>query len=68
MEYLISKALTDEESNDIEGEITLNKLNYALFKKMKGTSAPGIDGLSINWLRKFWDCLKLVTFNAINEW
>ena len=48
-------------------EITLTELNHALFKKMKGNSAPGIDGFTINWLRKFLDSLKLVTFNAINE-
>ena len=60
-EYLKSKALTDEERNGIEGEITLSELQYALFKKMKGLSAPGIDGFMVNWLRKFWDSLKLVT-------
>merc|ERR1712240_474011 len=36
-------------------------------KKMKGSSAPGIDGFTVNWLRKFWSSLKLVTSNAINE-
>ena len=66
-EYLKSKALTDEESNGIEGEITLNELNYAIFKKMKGSSAPGIDQFTVHWLRKFWDSLKLVTFNPIND-
>ena len=34
---------------------------------MKGSSAPGIDGFTVNWLRKFWSSLKLITFNAINE-
>ena len=34
---------------------------------MKGSSAPGIDGFTMNWLRKFWSSLKLITFNAINE-
>ena len=67
LEYLNSKALTNEESESIEGEITLTELNHVLFKKMKGTTAPGIDGFTVNWLRKFWDSLKLVTFNAINE-
>ena len=62
-----SKALRDEESNGIEGDITLTELNYVLFKKMKGTSKPGIDGFTVNWLRKLWDSLKLVTSNAINE-
>ena len=45
MEYLQSKALTQQENNNIEGEITMAELEYALFKKMKGSSAPGIDGL-----------------------
>ena len=62
-----SKALRDEESNGIEGDITLTELNYVLFKKMKGTSKPGIDGFTVSWLWKFWDSLKLVTSNAINE-
>ena len=35
--------------------------------EMKGSSAPGIDGFTVNWLRKFWSSLKLITFNAINE-
>ena len=34
---------------------------------MKGTSVPIIDGYTVNWLRKFWGSLKLVTYNAINE-
>ena len=41
MEYLRSKALTQEESNLIEGEITMAELEFALFKKMKGLRAPG---------------------------
>ena len=38
-EYLNSKALTNEDSKSMEGEITLTELNHALFKKMKGSSA-----------------------------
>ena len=53
LEYLKSKALTNQESESIEGEITLNEVNYTLFKKMKGSSVPGIVGFTINWLRKF---------------
>ena len=67
MEYLRSKALTQKESNQIEGEITMDELEYALFKKMNGSSAPGMDGFQVNWLRKFWGSFKLVTFYAINE-
>ena len=43
------------------------ELEHALFKKMKGSSAPGIDGFQVNWLRKFWASFKMVTFYAINE-
>ena len=67
MEYLRSKALTQDESNKIEGEITMAELEFALFKKMKGSSAPGIDGFQVNWLRKFWASFKLVTFYAIHS-
>ena len=47
-EYLKSKALTDEESESIEGEITLTEINHEYFKKMNGSSAPGIDGNTIS--------------------
>ena len=33
-EYLKSKVLTEEESNGIEGEISLLELQYAFFSKM----------------------------------
>ena len=59
-EYLNSKALTNEESESMEGEITLTELIHALFKKMKGSSAPRIDGFTLYWLRKFWDSLKII--------
>ena len=66
MEYLLSKALK-EESNQIEGEITMAELEFAFFKKMKGSSAPSIDGFQVNMLCKFWGSFILVTFYAINE-
>ena len=47
-EYLKSKVLADEEKNVIEGEITLSELQYALFTKMEGSSALGIDGFTVN--------------------
>ena len=65
--YISNIALSDAERHRAEGEITMQELEYSLFKKMKGSSAPGIDGFTVNWLRKFWSSLILVTFNAINE-
>ena len=50
-EQLANRTLTDEERDKIEGEITFDKMQYALFKKMKGSSAPGIDGFMVNWLQ-----------------
>ena len=41
MESLHAKALTQQESNNIEGEITMAELEFALFKKMKDLRAPG---------------------------
>ena len=64
---LNSKVLTEEESNKVKGEIPLDELQYILFMKMKESSAPGINGFTINWLRKFWSSLKLVIPNTINE-
>ena len=46
---LKSKVLADEESNEIKGEITLSELQYALFTKMKESSAPGIDVFTVHW-------------------
>ena len=51
----------------MEGEITLEEMEYSLFKKMKRSIALGIHGFTVNWLRKFWSSLKLITLNAINE-
>ena len=66
-ENLTNRTLTNKERDKIEGEITLDKTEYALFRKMKGSSALSIDGLTVNWLQKFWSSLKLVKFDAINE-
>ena len=52
--YISNIALSDAERDRAEGEITMQELEYSLFKKMKGSSAPGIDGFTVNWLRKFW--------------
>ena len=47
-EYLTNRTLIDEERDKIEGEKKLDEIQYAHFKKMKGSSAPGIDGFMVN--------------------
>ena len=66
-EYLNKRILTEEKSSKIEGKITLEEIQYGLFTKMRDSSAPGIDGFTFNWLRKFWSSFKTVTLNVINE-
>ena len=66
-EHIINVALSDDERDKAEGEITLGEMEYSLFKKMKGSSAPEIDGFTVNWLRKLCSSLKLITLNVINE-
>ena len=43
------------------------ELNEALFKHMKGSSSPGPDGFTVNWLRTFWPEMKDLTREALNS-
>ena len=51
----------------MEGLLTENELTDTLMNFMKGASAPGIDGFTVNWLRQFWPELKLLVKLALNE-
>ena len=51
----------------MEGIITENELKTCLFKNMKPNSAPGIDGFTVAWLRKFWFELAKLSTLAIND-
>ena len=43
------------------------ELYEALFKHMKGTSSPGPEGFTVNWLRQFWPEMKDLTREALNS-
>lgn len=58
--------LTDAESNQIEGIITIKELSLAL-KSMKNNKTPGIDGFPADFYKVFWSKLKFFVLNAINE-
>ena len=63
------KKLNDSESNTCEGEITVDECTDAIFK-MKLNKAPGLDGLNVEFYRKFWEELKtfiVATFNYCYE-
>jgi hypothetical protein len=51
----------------MESKLTKVELEDALFNKMHGNSAPGLDGFTVKWLRTFWQDLADITKNALNE-
>ena len=67
MTHLKLRRLPDHQASRLEGEIREEELKHCLFNKMKGGSAPGIDGFTVSWLRQFWFELGPLTTMAINE-
>ena len=67
LDALDSRRLTQEERDSLEGEISRAELKNQLFKHMKPTSAPGIDGFTVSWVRTFWPDLEDVCHSAINH-
>ena len=49
----------------MEGKMTLQEMTKALNDDMKGTSAPGVDGFTVNFIRKFWDSLGALVCNRV---
>merc|ERR1712082_575199 len=50
----------------MEGKLTDDELHYAIFEHMNGSSSPGVDGFTVNYLRVFWPDLKELTRDALN--
>ena len=48
--------LTDTERDQCEGQVTLDETTYAV-KHMTNNKSPGIDGLTTNFYKYFWDIL-----------
>ena len=55
----------NNESEKCEGEITIEECTNAIFK-MKLNKAPGLDGLSVEFYRKFWNNLKKLVTKVFN--
>ena len=51
------KKLSDEQSNSLEHEITIDELSSAL-KQMKNGKTPSIDGFPVEFFKVFWGKLK----------
>jgi len=57
--------LSNNENEKCEGEITLEECTNAIFK-MKLNKAPGLDGLNVEFYRKFWNNLKNLITKVFN--
>jgi len=57
--------LNDDESNTLEGEITLAELDKAI-SKCKLNSAGGTDGINNRFLKRFWHLLRIPLVNYAN--
>ena len=53
MTHLKLRRLPVHQASQLEGKISEEELKHCLFNKMKGGSAPGIDGFTVSWLRQF---------------
>ena len=51
---------------NMEGKLTDDELHHALFEHMNGSSSPGVDGFTVNYLRVFWPDMKDLTREALN--
>ena len=65
LDSVSDKALSGEEYDNLDQPITLQEIEEALSKAPKGKS-PGIDGLSIEWISRFWPEIKSLFMEALN--
>ena len=61
----VHNKLNNNESEKCEGEITIEECTNAIIK-MKLNKAPGLDGLSVKFYRKFWNSLKKLVTKVFN--
>ena len=61
----ISK-LTLDESNELEGPLSLTELNNSL-RAMKNGKCPGVDGFPSEFYKLFWGKLKFFVLRALNH-
>ena len=50
---LNKRKLNNEQRISMEGQITHDELTRSLFEDMKGSSATGIDGFTVNFIHEF---------------
>ena len=56
-ETKLEKTLSEKDKSICDGEITVTECSDAI-NEMKLNKSPGLDGLSVEFYRTFWDKLK----------
>ncbi|KAJ3605908.1 hypothetical protein NHX12_027951, partial [Muraenolepis orangiensis] len=60
------RAVSEEANSQLEGPLTIQELQTAL-QGMQGRRAPGIDGLSVEFNKAYWDVLSHNLLDVFNE-
>ena len=63
----LNRKISDEVRDSMEGDMILQEMTMAHNEDMKGTSAPGVDGFTVNFIHKFWESLGALVCNAVNK-
>ncbi|KAJ3584711.1 hypothetical protein NHX12_015206, partial [Muraenolepis orangiensis] len=58
--------VSEEANSQLEGPLTIQELQTAL-QGMQGRRAPGIDGLSVEFYKAYWDVLSHDLLDVFNE-
>ena len=65
LESVSDKALSGEKYAMLDEPITLEEIEIALSQAPKGKS-PGLDGITVDWLSRFWPEIKTIFMEALN--
>jgi hypothetical protein len=52
--------------NVCDGQLSVKECTEAIFK-MKLNKSPGIDGLTVEFYKTFWECIKYVIVFILNK-
>ena len=65
-ETKLEKTLSEKDKSICDGEITVTECSDAV-NEMKLNKSPGLDGLSVEFYRTFWDKLKYFLIKTYNQ-
>ena len=65
LKNLNTRKLTKQESDTLEGNLTMKEIGQAL-KQMQNNKCPGIDGFPSEFLKLFWSDLKAIILRSLN--